>query len=123
MNQSYTCIFHGDAWGSEENMLDHQISYFSSEMRRYQKLYNDLRRHMQIFSHSINNIYDRGQRLIERESWIEQKEREMEAQDRKLQVREGRIRVARRRLRMKARELEDRERRFYRRVELDSECK
>ena len=103
-------------------MLDHQISYFSSEMRRYQKLYNDLRTQMYLFSRSINEIYNRGQRLIARERWIEEKEREMEIQDRQLQVREARIRVTRRKLRMKARELEDRERRFYRRAELDSEC-
>ena len=92
MLKEYYCVCHGDKWADENNMMDHQVQYFSSESRRhesnsknfeldakkYEKLYYDLKLQLELRRHSINEMYRRGMEVVEKEMWLEHKEKEQE---------------------------------------------
>ena len=106
------CICHGDEWPTEMALMDHQIAYYSSEARRYQSLYQDLTLQLSLLGNTISEVHRRGQRIQEREAWVENKERELERKDNARRAKEEHTRRIRRILRQRLMEVEERERQF-----------
>ena len=75
---TFVCICHGDVWATEANLMDHQVSYYSSK-------YHDLLYNYDILYNLIAQNYGNPEELAARERNLKRKEEDLARRERKLQ--------------------------------------
>ena len=101
----HICVCHGDAWASNENMLEHQVYYYCGQLRDFTREQGRLHDLMQANHQRASHLLSMQARLSSILQLLDEK-------DKKLQQQAKALRERRTVLRRQARLLEKRSRRM-----------
>ena len=81
MEPEIVCVCHGDAWTTEDHLMDHQVQHYAAESRRHEKINMELCQDIAKCKDAIAQLVQHGANIIEEfRRW----EKDLEERERRL---------------------------------------